>query len=93
MKKLDHGQPTVGMALYYSEFCGFCARVRRTIADLGLQIELRDVVSVPAHRTDLVGGGGKATVPCLRIEHADGKVEWMYESADISRYLTENFAR
>jgi len=30
-------------------------------------------------------------VPCLRIEKADGAVEWMYESADINRYLERRF--
>lgn len=35
----------------------------------------------------LMQGGGKTQVPCLRIEQADGSVEWMYESDDIIRYL------
>lgn len=36
---------------------------------------------------ELTSGGGKFQVPCLRIESADGKVRWMYESIDIIRYL------
>ena len=35
----------------------------------------------------LMLGGGKTQVPCLRIENADGQVEWMYESDDIIQYL------
>lgn len=35
----------------------------------------------------LMQGGGKTQVPCLRIEQADGGVEWMYESNDIIQYL------
>ena len=35
----------------------------------------------------LMQGGGKTQVPCLRIEHENGRVEWMYESNDIIQYL------
>jgi glutathione S-transferase len=34
---------------------------------------------------------GRQTVPCLRIERADGSVEWMHESEDINAYLKERF--
>jgi glutaredoxin 2 len=34
---------------------------------------------------------GRRTVPVLRIEHDDGRVEWMPESADIVDYLRERF--
>ena len=40
-------------------------------------------------RDELVAGGGRATVPCLRIEQPDGTYEWMYESRDIVAYLAE----
>ena len=36
---------------------------------------------------DLIQGGGKGTVPCLRIERDTGDVEWLYESVDIVDYL------
>jgi len=39
------------------------------------------------NNADLIAGGGKGQVPCLRIEHENGSVEWMYESVDIIRYL------
>lgn len=39
------------------------------------------------HAQALLHGGGKTQVPCLRIEQADGSVEWMYESDDIIGYL------
>jgi len=83
---------TAGMALYHYDSCMFCARVRRAIATLGLTIELRDVLGPGHHRDDLLAGGGKGTVPCLRIDDAqDGSTRWMYESADIIRYLTQRF--
>jgi glutathione S-transferase len=30
-------------------------------------------------------------VPCLRIDHDDGRSEWLRESADIIEYLEEHF--
>lgn len=81
------------LALYHSDMCGFCWRVRQTIAELGLAIELRDVVNGPGRRAELAAGGGSSQVPCLRIEYPDGRVEWMYESADITRFLTERYGR
>lgn len=50
-------------------------------------IELRST-SDSEHHSALSAGGGKTQVPCLRIESDDGKVEWMYESDDIIRYLS-----
>lgn len=47
------------------------------------------LTDIRAYR-DLVQGGGRQTVPCLRIEREGGNVEWMYESADIIRFIDEN---
>ena len=82
---------TQDLALYHSESCWFCARVRHTISDLGLDLKLRDIDREARAREELIAGGGKGQVPCLRIEHPAGTVEWMYESADIAAYLTRRF--
>jgi len=79
------------LALYHSQSCWFCARVRHTIQELGIEIELRDVDRDSTRREELRKGGGKVQVPCLRIEDAAKRVSWMYESADISAYLTRTF--
>ena len=42
-------------------------------------------------RQELLQGGGKAVVPCLRIKNGDS-VDWLYESMDIIRYLDERFS-
>jgi len=78
-----------GHALYYFPTCPFCVRVRLGLWWRGLELPLRNIHADPAHRAALVEGGGKAQVPCLRIEEADGAVRWMYESGDILRYLRE----
>lgn len=80
------------LALYNSASCWFCARVRQTIDKLGLPVEVRDAVGNAGFRQELIEGGGKTQVPCLRIEEADGRVRWMYESADICRYLEDQAA-
>jgi glutathione S-transferase len=52
-----------------------------------VEVELMNT-SDREHAQALMAGGGKTQVPCLRIEHANGDVEWMYESDDIIRYLS-----
>ena len=49
-------------------------------------IEARDGATV-------IDGGGRSTVPCLRIVNSSGRATWMYESIDIIRYLAEEFGR
>lgn len=83
---------TRDLALYHYDSCMFCARVRKAMAALGLNIELRNIHGDREHYRALVTHGGRTTVPCLRIgPGADGEARWMYESADIIRYLVEQF--
>lgn len=53
----------------------------------GLKIPLKETMFHPHNHADLVAGGGKGQVPCLRIETDGGEVRWLYESIDIIRYL------
>ena len=54
---------------------------------MGIKIPLRNIKMRPSNKEELVAGGGKKQVPCLRIESADGDVRWMYESSDIIEYF------
>lgn len=74
------------LALYVRDWCWYCSKVRNAMKDLGVDIPLRDT-GEPHNREALLQGGGMTQVPCLRIEHAGGRVEWLYESDDIIRYL------
>lgn len=85
-------EATRHLTLYQYRTCPFCIRVRRTINGLALKIEQRDVQKNPQHRQALLEGGGQLKVPCLRIESEDGTVTWLYESAEINRYLESRFA-
>jgi len=72
--------------LFKTDWCGFCYRVRGFLEKHGIDIPLRDVNQDPEAFRELLQGGGRTTVPCLRIQRGDN-VQWMYESMDIIRYL------
>jgi glutaredoxin len=76
--------------LFKSDTCGFCHRVRAYVAQLGMDLPVRDIHAEAEAFRELLQGGGRSMVPCLRIERGTGdgtEVEWMYESMDIMRYL------
>lgn len=72
--------------LYHYPSCGFCALVRRFLDETGMTVELRNIHADPQALFDLRSGGGRTTVPCLRIQRGS-EVTWMYESLDIIDYL------
>jgi len=76
-------------SLYRTSWCGFCARVERSIADLGLDVELRDIDADADARRDLREATGRETVPCLRIEDSTGAPTWLHESSSIIDLLKE----
>lgn len=82
---------TGNLVMYQFMACPFCIRTRRAIRRLSLNIETRDALRHAPSRQELLQGGGQIKVPCLRISDAQGNDEWMYESADIIRYLQQNF--
>lgn len=97
-KTLSHSQ----LALYFSPYCPYCHRVLNAMVELGLNPELaaetasgvalKNTFSHREYANELKAGGGKSTVPCLRIEHEDGGVEWLYESLDIVAFLQRELA-
>ncbi|CAA0100883.1 Uncharacterised protein [BD1-7 clade bacterium] len=80
---------TENLALYHYNACPFCAMTRQALKHFKLNVEQRDIQRHRPHRQQLVKGGGRAQVPCLRIEHDNGRVEWLYESRDIIDYLRD----
>ena len=89
-QKVD--QETKKFILYQFKTCPFCIKVKRHNKRLSLNIETRDAQHNPGHREELLKGGGQVKVPCLRITGDNGNDQWMYESEDIMKYLTERFA-
>lgn len=89
-QKVD--QQCKSLALYQFKTCPFCIKVRREMHRLSLNIALLDAQKQPQHRDELIQGGGRAKVPCLKITDAQGNSKWMYESSDIIQYLQGRFA-
>ena len=83
---------TNSLTLYQYKACPFCVKVRRTMKRQSLVIQTRDAKRCVSSREELLAGGGKLKVPCLKIEDSKGAVSWMYESSDIINYLESNFA-
>ncbi len=82
---------TQGLVLYEYQSCPFCFITRRTIKQLNVKIERRDILKNSEYKRELLEGGGKSQVPCLRIED-NQNVTWLYESAVINRYLKDTFS-
>ena len=80
---------TQNLSLYQLPSCPFCVKVRRTMKREGLNIELRNINQKNDYREELIREGGKRTVPCLRIEQADGQVEWLYESSVVVAHMQQ----
>ena len=77
---------TSHLQLYHFNSCPYCIRVKLAIKRMGIKIASKNIHANRAFQTELVKGGGKKQVPCLRIEEK-GDVSWLYESGDILAYL------
>lgn len=79
------------IVLYQYKTCPFCIKVRQEMRRLSLNIERLDAQLEGVNREDLVRGGGRAKVPCLKITDQAGNSQWMYESGEIIQYLRGHF--
>ena len=89
-KNID--EQTAGLSLYQFKACPFCVKVRRALKRNTLNIPIYDAKRDKGRRDELLQGGGKIKVPCLRIEEKNADVRWMYESNDIIDYLEKRVA-
>ncbi|MCY3821662.1 MAG: glutathione S-transferase N-terminal domain-containing protein [Gammaproteobacteria bacterium] len=74
--------------LYQYDACPFCRRVRAFLDRSGIEMPMRDTMRDVAAFRELCIGGGRSTVPCLKITGPDGESTWLYESNDIIEYLS-----
>ena len=79
------------LALYYIPTCPFCKMVIKTINQLGIEVELRNINEDTNYRDELVSVRDRATVPVLRITSPDSDDRWMPESRDIVSYLVKTY--
>ena len=49
---------------------------------------MRDTTRDMSAFRELIAGGGRTMVPCLKITKANGETTWLYESSDIIEYLS-----
>ena len=87
-KKVDRLANT--LTLYESSTCPFSAKVRRHLKYLNVSITCKNLKRCHTYQKELLAGGGRALVPCLRIDSAQGS-RWLYESQDILGYLNQKF--
>jgi len=84
--KIKHIQEKVkNMEIYEFKACPFCVRVRRYMKKNNISITTKDARRNTDYAQELIKGGGKLQVPCLKI--VTDKTEWMYESKDIISFL------
>ena len=81
------------LLLYHGPTCPYCRKVLDAAAALKIDLPLKDAWANEATMGELKAGGGRYTVPCLRITQPDGSFRWMYESEDIVAYLRSRFGR
>ena len=73
--------------LFYFDSCPFCIKVRFALWKMDLKVTMKDILRRRANKEELIMGGGKKQVPCLRIEKVNNEIEWLYESDAIIDYL------
>lgn len=74
---------------YELDGCPFCAKVRTTLDDLGVEYESHSVPRSHGERTEVKEISGQTEVPM--IVDPDHEVEGMHESDDIVEYLNETY--
>lgn len=79
------------LSIYQFTACPFCVKTRRAVHKLNLPIAYVGAEEGKAGRQELLAGGGKIQVPCLRIQE-NGEDVWLYESGDVIEYLSKRFA-
>lgn len=77
----------MSLILYHFDGCYYCAKVRKAAHELGVEMEMRDIMKNAVYRDELLSIAGRTQVPCLII---DGRP--MHESDDIVAYLKENYS-
>ncbi len=79
------------LSLYGYNTCIYCRNVSDVIDQLGISIKIRNTFKYPEYKQDLLIGGGKTSVPCLKITFQYSKELWLYDSTSIIDFLQRSF--
>jgi hypothetical protein len=86
-----HPKKNPQFILYMMKVSPYSRRVLRALDRAGYGIEIRDVIESEQAFQELMRGGKRDQVPCLRIRAHEKSTEvedqWMYESKDIITFL------
>ena len=74
------------LALYVTPMCGYCHYVMSIIQQLGLDVEIHNIMADRNSLEALYTARGRTTVPVLRIT-GNSEDRWLPESRDIVEYL------
>lgn len=74
--------------LYYFSTCPYCMKVLSYLTLKGIDVDKKNIRKDESAYNELMQGGGKAQVPCLRITTDHGE-QWMYESDEIIQYFSK----
>ncbi len=79
--------------VYFSNWCGYCARARRLLESRGIDLELLDVDMQPGAREEMVQLTGRRTVPQIFVgdRHIGGCEELfaLEQSGELDEILRE----
>ena len=75
------------MEIYEFRACPFCVKVRRFMKKNNIIIKVKDARRNKDFANELINGGGKLQVPCLRFNNDENK--WLYESNDIINFFID----
>lgn len=79
------------LVLYYRDDCPYCWDVMSYLNDHQRELPMKEINGSESATHELIVGGGKRQVPCLRIRENNGnKITWLYQSAEIIKYLDEH---
>lgn len=76
---------TPQLQYFYFDGCPFCQMVDKTIKDLKVDVEYKNIHEDQSNLEQLVQDTGRRTVPCLYVDGAP-----MHESAEIINWLKSN---
>ncbi len=78
------------ISLYDLDFSSRSVKIRRHLKYLNIPVTIKSLNRCNAYQKELLNGGGRAQVPCLRIESKDG-TRWIYDRVEIMAYLNRKF--
>ena len=74
------------LTLYHFDVCPFCVKVKQYMDTNNIQLPMKNILTDPEAKAELLKIGGKTQVPCLVINGTA-----LYESDDIIEWLKENY--